>query len=165
MAAPQGAAARAAVNACRVIKRSGERVINQNVGRGVLVGAVALLFLVQAPRYTIGSLSRPGPGLFPVLVAGILLTIAVIMIARSYFLEAQPFEFHFRNIALIAGALLSFALVSHFVNMIAGIAVMATIASYASEDFSIPRTAVIVVGLCLIAVAMKKLLGVQLPLY
>lgn len=140
-------------------------MINQNIGRGVLVGLVALLFLVQAPRYTIGSLVRPGPGLFPVLIAGLLLVIAVIIIVRSYFLEAVPFDFHFRNIALIAAALISFALVSQFVNMIAGIIVMTTMASYASEDFSIPRTATIAGALCLVAVAMKKLLGVQLPLY
>ena len=140
-------------------------MINQNIGRGLLVAAVALLFLVQAPRYTIGGLSRPGPGLFPVLVAGVLLLIAVIIIARSYFLEAAPFDFRFRNIALIATALISFALISQFVNMLAGIIVMTTLASLASEDFSIPRTATIAGALCLVAVAMKKLLGVQLPLY
>jgi hypothetical protein len=140
-------------------------VINQNTGRGVLLAAVSLLFLVQAPHYTIGSFSRPGPGLFPVMVASLLLVIATAIIARSYFIEAVPFEFRFRNIALIAAGLIAFALVSEYVNMIAGIAVMATMASLASEDFSIPRTAVIVVALCLIAVAMKKGLGVQLPLY
>ena len=140
-------------------------MINQNVGRGLLLMAVALLFLVQAPRYTIGHLNRPGPGLFPVLVAGILITIAIIMLVRSRFLEPAPFDFHFRNIALIASALVAFAVVTHFVNMLAGIAVMATMASYASPDFSIRRTATIVVALCLIAFAMKQFLGVQLPLY
>jgi hypothetical protein len=49
--------------------------------------------------------------------------------------------------------------------MLAGIVVMATMASYASEDFSIPRTATIAGALCLVAFAMKKGLGVQLPLY
>jgi hypothetical protein len=43
--------------------------------------------------------------------------------------------------------------------------VMVTMASLASDDFSIPRTATIAVALCLVAFVMKKGLGVQLPLY
>src|SRR5438105_13865041 len=100
-------------------------MIDQNTGRGLLVAAVALLFLLQAPGYSIGSLSRPGPGLFPVIVAGLLLLIAAAMVARARFIEAVPLDFRFRNIALIAAGLISFALVSEYVNMIAGIAVMA----------------------------------------
>jgi hypothetical protein len=140
-------------------------MINQNTGRGVLLAVVALIFLVQAPNYTVGSLSRPGPGLFPVMVASTLLVIAIAVVVRSYFIEAVPFEFRLRNIVLIAASLICFALVSEYVNMLAGIAVMTTMASFASEDFTIPRTAIIVVALCIIAYAMKRLLGVQLPLY
>jgi hypothetical protein len=140
-------------------------MVNQNTGRGLLLVAIALLFLFQAPRYTLGSLSRPGPGLFPVIVAGTLLIIGLAIVVRSHFSEAVPLDFRVRNIALIAASLVGFALVSEYVNMLAGIAVMVTMASLASDDFSIPRTAAIIVALCLVAVAMKKSLGVQLPLY
>jgi hypothetical protein len=142
-----------------------ERMVNQNTGRGLLLAAVAFFFLVQAPKLTIGSLSRPGPGLFPVMVASLLLLIAIVIVVRSRFIEAVPLDFRFRNIALIAASLVTFTLVSEFVNMLAGVAVMVTLASLASEDFSIPRTATIAGALCLIAFAMKRLLGVQLPLY
>src|SRR5262249_28295235 len=113
----------------------------------------------------VGSLSRPGPGLFPVMISATLLVIALVMIGRSFITAATPLNFQFRNITLIGASLISFALISEYVNMIAGIVVMATMASYASEDFSIPRAGVIAGALCLVAVAMKKLLGVQLPLY
>ena len=140
-------------------------MINQNVGKGLLLAAVSLFFLVQAPALVVGSMSHPGPGLFPVIVASLLLFLALVMLVRSRLIEAAPFEFRFRNIALIAAALLAFALVTEFVNMLAGIVVMASIASFASPDFSIPRTATIAAALCVMAFAMKKLLGVQLPLY
>jgi Tripartite tricarboxylate transporter TctB family len=140
-------------------------VANQNTGRGLLLVAVALLFLFQAPRYAIGSFNEPGPGLFPVIVASILLVIGIAIVLRSHFSEAVPLDFRIRNIALIAASLVGFALVSEYVNMLVGIAVMVTMASLASDDFSIPRTAAIIVALCLVAVAMKKGLGVQLPLY
>jgi len=150
---------------CLIAANLGERVLNQNVGKGILLAAVSLFFLVQAPQLTVGSLNRPGPGLFPVMVASGLLFLAVVMLARSRLIEPAPLDFHFKNIGLIAGALLSFALVSEFVNMLAGIIVMASIACYASDDFSIRRTAVIAAALCLMAFAMKRFLGVQLPLY
>jgi hypothetical protein len=140
-------------------------MVNQNTGRGLLLAAVALLFLFQAPGYKIGSLSRPGPGLFPVIVAGILLIIGIAIVVRSHFIAFVPLDFRVRNIALIAASLVGFALVSEYVNMLAGIAVMVTMASLASHDFSIPRTAAIIVALCLVGVAMQKGLGVQLPLY
>ena len=143
----------------------GGQVINQNIGRGLLLAAVALFFLVQAPALKIGNLSRPGPGLFPVMVAGLLLTIALVILVRSRFIEAVPLDFRFRNIALVAASLICFALISEYVNMFTGIAVMATMVSLASEDFSIPRAATIAGVLCLVAFAMKKGLGVQLPLY
>jgi Tripartite tricarboxylate transporter TctB family len=140
-------------------------MVNQNTWRGLLLAAIALVFLFQAPSYTIGSLSKPGPGLFPVMVASTLLVIGIAIVARSRFVESVPLDFRIRNIALIAASLVSFVLVSEYVNMFAGIAVMVTMASLAGDDFSIPRTAVTVVALCLVAVAMKKLLGIQLPLY
>src|SRR5262244_2886737 len=140
-------------------------MINQNSARGLLLAAVALFFLLQAPGYTIGSLSRPGPGLFPLLVSGLLLLVSLAIFVRSRFIEVVRLDFRIRNIALVTASLVSFALVSEFVNMLAGIAVMVTMASLASDDFSIPRTATIAVALCLVAVAMKKGLGVQLPLY
>jgi hypothetical protein len=140
-------------------------MVNQNVGKGLLLATVALLFLFQAPGYSIGSLSRPGPGLFPVIVAGLLLVIGIAIVVRSRFTESVPLDFRIRNIALIAASLVGFVLVSEYVNMFVGIAVMVMMASLASDDFSIPRTAAIIVALCLVAVAMKNGLGVQLPLY
>lgn len=140
-------------------------MINQNTARGLLLVVVALFFLLQAPGYSIGRLSRPGPGLFPLIVAGLLLLVSFVILVRSRFIEAVPLDFRIRNIALIAASLVSFALVSEYVNMLAGIAVMVTMASLASDDFSIRHTATIIIALCLVAVVMKKGLGVQLPLY
>jgi putative tricarboxylic transport membrane protein len=140
-------------------------MINQNIGRGLLLALVALFFLLQAPNYVIGTFNRPGPGLFPVMVATTLLLISVVIMLRAFVVAPVALDFRFRNVALIAGSMISFTLVSTFVNMLAGIAVMTTIACYSSEDFSIPRTGVIIVALCAIAWAMQTFLGVVLPLY
>lgn len=55
--------------------------------------AIAMLFLFQASRYHIGDLSKAGPGLFPILIAGILSVIGVVIIVRSRLVEAVPLQF------------------------------------------------------------------------
>ena len=140
-------------------------MIKQNTARGLLITAVALFFLVQAYNYPFGSLNNPSLGLFPLLVAGTLLVIGIVITAYSFFAEAVSLDFQIRNMALVTGSLVSFALVSEYLNMLAAIVVMVPIASLAGKDFSIRRAGAIVVVLCLVAVAMREGLGVQLPLY
>jgi hypothetical protein len=140
-------------------------LLNRNTGRGVLLLLIALLFLIQAPRYAIGSFSSPGSGLFPLIVASLLFVMGAAIVFRSYFTQPVPVDVRFRSIALISTALVGFALLSEYVNMLLGIAFMTTVACRAGEDVSIRRTLVIGVTLCLIAFAMKWLLAVPLPLY
>lgn len=128
--------------------------------------AISLAFGLTAMRYPIGDFARAGPGLFPLMVAGLLLLIAVITVVRSRFVDHVPLGFNVKNISVILGALCGFALVSHFVNMILGIIVMVFIASFAGKTkYSVMRNVYISAGLVAIALAFQKLLGFNLPLY
>lgn len=128
--------------------------------------AISLLFGLEAMRYPLGEFSRAGPGLFPLMVSGMLLLIGLITAVRSRFVEHVNLAFNFRNIAVILGALCGFALVSHFVNMILGIIAMVFIASFAGKSkYSVMRNLYISAGLVAVAVAFQKLLGFNLPLY
>jgi hypothetical protein len=140
-------------------------VANQNLVRGLFMAGVALFFLVQAIGYSLGNTSRPGPGLFPLVVSGLLLFISVVIAIRSGFIERVPLELKFKNVALIISAILAFAFLTMYVNMLSGIVAMTIIASFASADFSIARTAQITAALCAVALAMKYGLRVNLPLY
>ena len=139
---------------------------DRNLARGLFLMAISLAFGLQAMRYPIGDFARAGPGLFPLMVAGLLMLIGVITVARSRYVEHVHIDFNFKNIGLILGSLCGFALVSHFVNMIAGIIVMVFIASFAGKSkYSVLRNLYISAGLCLVALAFLKLLGFNLPLY
>lgn len=128
--------------------------------------AVALAFAVPAWRnYPIGDFSRAGPGLFPLMVSGLLALIGVATLVRSRFVAKHAIEFQWRNIAIIVGSLCAFALVSQFVNMIVGIVCMVFCATLAGTSYSWVRNLKISAGLVLIAFAFQKFLGVNLPLY
>ena len=143
-------------------------MIDRNLARGLFLALIALAFGFGAFQYPIGRLERAGPGLFPLMVSGLLLLIAVISIVRSRYVERVPLSVKPKNIALILGALCAFALVSKVINMSLGIVAMvfiAGIAGIAGRTNAWTRNVKISIGLLCIAFAFQKLLGLNLPLY
>jgi hypothetical protein len=127
--------------------------------------AIALAFGLTALRYPIGDLSRAGPGLFPVMVSSLLLLIGVSTVVRSFFVEPVRLDLHFKNIALILGSLCGFALISMYLDMVAGIVFMVFCSAFAGSSNSWLRNVKISAGLIAMAFALQKLLGLNLPLF
>ena len=127
--------------------------------------AIALAFGLTALRYPIGDLSRAGPGLFPVMVSSLLLLIGVSTVVRSFFVEPVRLDLHFKNIALILASLCGFALISMYLDMVAGIVFMVFCSAFAGSSNSWKRNVKISAGLIAMAFALQKLLGLNLPLF
>ena len=139
---------------------------DRNLIRGLFLMAISLTFGLVSFNYPLGDFSRAGPGLFPLMMASLLLLIGVITVVRSRFVEHHHIEFNFKNIAIILASLGTFGLISEHVNMIAGIAVMVFVASFAgTASYSVMRNIKIAAGLICVALAFQKLLGFNLPLY
>jgi len=138
---------------------------DRNLVRGLFLMAISLIFGLSSMRLSIGEFSRAGPGLFPLMVSGLLFLIAVATVVRSRFVERVHLDFNIKNISIILASLCGFALVSHFINMILGIVTMVFIASLAASTYSWQRNLKIAAGLLAIAFAFQKLLGFNLPLY
>lgn len=139
--------------------------VNQNLAKGFFLLAIALFFGIQAVGYTVGSFSKAGPGMFPLIVSLMLLTLSGAVIVRTWFMATQPLSFNWRNIGLVTVGLIGFALISEYVNMLVAIVAMVLTASYASDDFKLSRALILAGALSLIALAMRYGLGFQLPLY
>jgi hypothetical protein len=142
----------------------GRLMSNRDLGRGLLLAAIALGFGCGSLRYPIGSFGHAGPGLFPLMVSGLLLVIAVLTIVRSRFVEPVPLDARLRNIGLVLLSLCAFALVSTFLDMTAGIVALVFIAAAAGGSYSVARNMKIAIGLIAIAFAFQALLGLNLPL-
>lgn len=127
--------------------------------------AISLAFGLQAMRYPIGEFSRAGPGLFPLLVSVLLFVIGFSTVVRSRFEERVHLDFNVKNIAIIAASLCGFAVISEFVNMIAGIVFMVFFSAIAGTTYSVVRNLKIAAGLIAVGFAFQKLLGFNLPLY
>ena len=140
-------------------------MIDRTLARGLFLVAVSLAFGLPSLRYPLGNFSRAGAGLFPLMVSCLLLLIGVVTLIQSRFVERHALEFNYRNIAIILASLCCFALVSLFVNMIAGIVTMVLVATFAASSYSVPRALKISLKQEQNAFAFQKLLGFNLPLY
>jgi len=139
---------------------------DRNLLKGLFLIAIALAFGLIALRYPVGQFARAGPGLFPLLVSGLLLLLGVTAVVRSVLSRKRvPLAFNPLNITLVLASLCGFALISEHVNMIAGIVFMVFCASLAGTSYSVWRNAKIAAVLIAVAFVFQKVLGLQLPLY
>ena len=138
---------------------------NRNLSRGLFLIAISLAFGLQSLRYPIGDFSRAGPGLFPALVSFLLFVIGLATVVRSRFVARVHLDLNFKNIAIIIASLCGFAVISMVVNMIAGIVFMVFFSTLAGSSYSWVRNVKISLGLVAMALALQKLLGLNLPLY
>jgi hypothetical protein len=122
---------------------------NLNLIRGLFLMAIALAFGLGSLKYTIGEFSRAGPGLFPLLVSSLVFLIGVITLVRARFVKG----------------LCGFAVLSQYLNMIAGILFLVFCASFAGTSYSVVRNLKISAGLIGVALVFRHLLGLQLPLF
>jgi|SRR5215472_5686577 len=138
---------------------------NRNLVKGLFLVAISLAFGLGSLRYPMGSLARAGPGLFPLLVSSLLFLVGLAVVVRALLSERVPIPFDKKNITLVLASLVGFALLSEYVNMIAGIVFMVFCASFAGTSYSVMRNLKIAGVLIAVAFVFQKFLGLQLPLY
>lgn len=138
---------------------------NRNLLKGLFLILISLAFGLGALKYPLGSFDRAGPGLFPLLISSIVFLLGAIMVFRAFIVDRVPPTFNLRNIALVLGSLIGFALISEYVNMILGIIFMVFVSTLAGTSYSVWRNVKISAFLVAMAVFFWKVLGVQLPLY
>ena len=131
---------------------------------GVLFVAIAVVFGANSFRYALGTIDQPGPAMFPLGVSVFLLVLGIISMVKGSLELGELLDFKLKNIAIISSSLLAFALVTDYINMIAGIVALISIASFSASSYSLSRVVKIIIGLILVAYAFKYLLGLNLPL-
>ena len=138
---------------------------NRNFVRGLCLMAIALVFGGVSFNYTLGELSRSGPGLFPLMVSSFLFIIGVLTVVRSHFVDPVPLDYSVKNIAIILVSLVGFSVLSQYVNMILGIVFLVFCSTLAGTSYSLLRNVKIAIGLVAVAFAFNQCLGLGLPLY
>ena len=137
---------------------------NTNFVRGLFLMAIALVFGVIGFGYNVGTLSRAGPGMFPVLISSLVFLIGVISIIRSRFVPPVPLHTQWKNAARVLLGLCGFALISKHLSLILAIVFLVFCTTYGTQN-TVMRNLKISAVLIGIAFLFRYALGLQLPLY
>lgn len=140
-------------------------MLNQSLARGVALAGIALAFGAGALRLPIGSLSHSGAGLFPLMVSGLLLVLAMIVIVKSFLTEPVALYVNVKNISLILLGLAGFVAFAKFTNTALAIVWLVFTAAFAGTSYSWQRNLKISIGLILIALVFEKFLGLNLQVF
>ncbi len=86
--------------------------------------------------YPIGSAVRMGPAYFPTVLGAMLVTLGLIVFARSFFMAPEPVSStHWRPLMFILGAACLFGYLINFAGLIIAALVMMIVGSFGGWDF------------------------------
>ncbi|HTT13368.1 MAG TPA: tripartite tricarboxylate transporter TctB family protein [Burkholderiaceae bacterium] len=138
---------------------------NELLIRGIVLIAISLCFGIPATSYQVGTFSRAGPGLFPLLVSCIVGLIGLVMLVRAWFEKSAAMTFNFKNILIVLASLVGFVLIAEYVKVIVAIVYVVFVSTLAGTDYSVMRNLKICAVLIAIAYAFHAFLGLQLTLF
>ena len=120
---------------------------------GVMFGGFALVALLAARGYSLGSAGKMGPGYFPLLLGGLLGVLAAILIGRSVVVDGEPLpRFHVLPLAVIAVAVCLFGLFIEPLGLIVALAVLTVLSAWAGPQFRLPEVLALTVALIVFSV-------------
>jgi hypothetical protein len=135
---------------------------------GVIFMAFGAAALVFGRDFSLGTVSRMGPGYFPRMLGILLVVVGAISVVRAFFVAREELPaFSLKPTLLIVGSLSLSAYLLPRAGLIVGLTVLMLGAGAASEKFraewkKMLLLMAVTVGLC--AVVFVRLLGISLPL-
>ena len=135
----------------------------KDLSGGLLFLAIAALFAIGTLELDLGTPLKLGPGAFPLLLAGVLALLGLIILAKAFRtpgteIVAMPW----RGVVLIVLAPILFGLTVRELGLIVAIALVVAVSAYASRRMSLKLAIALVIGLTLFCVLVFNV-GLGLP--
>jgi hypothetical protein len=103
---------------------------------GLMFCGFAAVGILAARGYSLGAAGKMGPGYFPLLLAGVLALLGVVLIARSIVLDGEPLpRFHVLPLAVIAAAVCLFGVLIEPAGLVVALAVLTMLSAWAGPQF------------------------------
>jgi hypothetical protein len=136
----------------------------RDVGAGLIFIAIGVLFGLGALGLELGTALRMGPGYFPLVLAGILVVLGLVILAQAI---GHPttgrLTVPWRGLVLILTAPVVFGLTVRGLGLVPAIMLVVLISAFASRRMTVPLAAVLTVALTLFCVLVFSF-GLGLPL-
>ncbi|WP_119304067.1 tripartite tricarboxylate transporter TctB family protein [Dongia deserti] len=137
---------------------------SKDLSAGLLFIAIAALFAFQTRDLDMGTPLRLGPGAFPLLLAGVLALLGLIIVLQAFRNPVtHSMTIPWRGIVLIVLAPIVFGLTVRGLGLVASIALVVLISAYASRRMHLKLATLLTIGLTLFCVLVFSI-GLGLPL-
>jgi hypothetical protein len=131
---------------------------------GIMFIAFAVVAMLTARGYSLGSAGRMGPGYFPMLLAGSLGFLGIILVARSLVIEGETIgRLRLLPLLVIALGVCLFGLAIERLGLLVALIAATGVTAFASRDSRPLEVAALALVLAIFAVAVF-VLALQLPL-
>lgn len=139
----------------------------QDFWAGIAFVASGGAFLVGSQRFPMGTAADIGPGLFPTIVAAMLVLVGVRLVIGGLAMDGPPVEaMRLRPVAFILAALAAFGLLIERGGLVIAIAALVFVASAAGGRVRWLQTAITAAALIALAIVIFRLgLGMQIRLW
>jgi hypothetical protein len=115
---------------------------------GVMFCGFAVVGILAARGYSLGSAGKMGPGYFPLLLGGVLAALGVILIARSIAIAGEPLaRFHVLPLVVVAAAVCLFGVMVEPLGLVVSLAVLTMLSAAAGRPFRLLEAAALTVAL------------------
>jgi uncharacterized membrane protein len=138
--------------------------------RDLLLGAIFALigagFAIASRNLDLGTAQRMGPGLFPLILALVLLLLGIVIAAQSFFaVEEAMGRVPWRGVILILAAPVLFGSTVQGLGLVGAVALAAATATFASQRAGLMLAALLTLGLTIFCVMVFSYgLGLPIPL-
>jgi hypothetical protein len=115
---------------------------------GVMFCGFAVVGILAARGYSLGSAGKMGPGYFPLLLGGVLAALGAILIARSIAIAGEPLaRFHVLPLVVVAAAVCLFGVMVEPLGLVVSLAVLTMLSAAAGRPFRPLEAAALTVAL------------------
>ena len=135
----------------------------KDLSAGLLFIAIAGLFAAGTIDLDLGTPLKLGPGAFPLLLAGVLALLGLVILAQAFRTPGTDIvAIPWRGIILIVVAPVIFGLTVRGLGLVAAIALVVAVSAFASRRMSLKLAIALVVGLTIFCVLVFNI-GLGLP--
>ena len=136
----------------------------KDLSAGLLFLAIAILFAIGTIDLDLGTALKLGPGAFPLLLAGALALLGLIIVVQAFRNPvAHVMTVPWRGVALIVVAPVLFGLTVHGLGLVPAIAIVVLVSAYASQRMSLKLAIVLTIGLTVFCILVFNV-GLGLPM-
>jgi hypothetical protein len=134
---------------------------------GVMFCGFAMVGILAARGYSLGSAGKMGPGYFPLLLGGVLAILGAVLIGRSLVLDGEPLpRLQMLPLAVLALAVCLFGVLIEPFGLLVALAVLTLVSAWAGPQFRWNEAVALAVALTVFSVGIfVYALGLPLPIW